>query len=42
MGTNLGIFWVVLAIITFLYFITLVLKHYLLHRVVLNSNTALH
>jgi ABC-type multidrug transport system fused ATPase/permease subunit len=42
MGANLGVFWGVLAIITFLYFITLVLKHYFLHRVVLNANTSLH
>jgi hypothetical protein len=42
MGTNMGVFWGVLAIVTFLYFITLVVKYYLLNRVVLNSNTSLH
>jgi ATP-binding cassette subfamily C (CFTR/MRP) protein 4 len=42
MGTNIKVFWGVLAGITLLYFLTLVLKNYLLYRVVLSSNTSLH
>lgn len=42
MGNNMNVFWGVLAAVTFLYFLTLVLKTYLLYRVVLNSNTCLH
>ena len=41
-GTNIGVFWGVLAGLTFLYFLTFFLKTCFLYRVVLSSNTSLH
>lgn len=38
----MSVFWGVLGCITFLYFLTLVIKTYLLYRVVLNSNISIH
>jgi ATP-binding cassette subfamily C (CFTR/MRP) protein 4 len=41
-GSTFNAFWGLLVMTVVLYFLTLALKYYLLYRVVLNSNIAIH